>query len=77
MTDSPVALPDFAKDIEELVAQKRLGYMDAILHWGERNGVEEAVLVDLVKQTPIIKSKLQAEAEVLCMLKKSGARLPI
>jgi hypothetical protein len=52
----------FAATIEGLVVRDRITYMDAIIEFGDRHGVEMAVLTSLVKKSPVIKSKLEAES---------------
>lgn len=66
----------FAQEIEEIVWQKDITYMDAILIWCEDRGLEPEVGAELVKKTSPLKMKIQTEAEDLNFLKR-GSRLPI
>ena len=67
---------NFAADIEKLCRTKNLEYIDAVILWCEKNKLEVEFAASLVKKDPVMKSKLQVEAENLNILKK-GARLPI
>ena len=60
--------------IEEMVAEKRLTYMDACLEYCKDNNVEPESLGRLVNKS--LKQKIQVEAENLNFLKKSST-LPI
>ena len=51
-------------------------YIDAVIHWCEKNKVEVEYAAALIKKEPAIKAKIQVEAENLNVLKR-GARLPI
>lgn len=53
----------FSKLIEETVLQKRLSYMDAIIHICEENSIEIEEVRKFI--SPIIKDKLEAEARKL------------
>ena len=64
----------FSLIIEEVVKEKRLGYMDAILWWCEKNEMEIEVAAKLCNG--VIKEKLRYEAQELNYLERP-ARLPI
>lgn len=64
----------FSTMIEELVVEKNLQYMDAIVWWCEQNDMEIETAAKLVNS--LIKDKIKREAEDLNFLEKS-ARLPI
>ena len=64
----------FSTMIEEMVAEKRLSYMDACLEYYKDNNVEPESLGRLVNKS--LKQKIQVEAENLNFLKKSST-LPI
>lgn len=51
-------------------------YIDAVVHWCEKNKIEVEYAAALVKKDPAMKAKIQVEAENLNVLKR-GARLPI
>lgn len=64
----------FAKMIESAVTRDRLSYMDAVIHLCEENGVELEDVRRFI--SPVIKSKLEAEAMRLNFLPR-GNELPI
>ena len=66
----------FSLIIEEVVKEKRVGYMDAIVWWCEKNEMEIEVAAKLLSGA--IKSKLKAEAEELNFLPRSNTlKLPL
>ena len=67
---------DFVKEIDKLVISKNINFFDAVLHYCEVNSIELETAAALVKQSTLLKSKIQYEAENLNMIKKT-ARLPI
>lgn len=67
---------NFTADVEKLCRTKNLEYIDAVILWCEKNKLEIEFAAGLVKKDPVMKSKVQVEAENLNFLKK-GARLPI
>ena len=52
----------FAATIEGLVQRDGILYLEAIMEFGDRHGVELEVLQSLIRKSPAIKSKLQAES---------------
>ena len=62
----------FTNSVEELVIQKNLTYIDAIVHFCQENHLEPDSVKGLV--TPPLKEKIRAEAINLRFLK---AKLPI
>ena len=66
----------FSKIIEEVVIDKRIPYMDAIVWYCERNEMEVEVAAKLLNS--IIKAKIEAEAIDLNFLSTpKGSKLPI
>lgn len=66
----------FVEDIENIVCKDKIGYFDAIMEYAERNEIENALIVDLIKGCKPIRVKLQAECEDLNLLKvKKGRKL--
>ena len=61
----------FAKDIQELVREKRLSYLDAVIYYCDLKGIEVESVASLIKGNPCIKSKIQEDAEELNFLPKS------
>ena len=65
----------FAILIEETVKNKKMSYMDAILWYGEKNGIDPSDSRKLVNKA--LKEKLTYEAQSLNLLKEKVAQLPI
>ena len=65
----------FAILIEETVKNKKMSYMDAILWYFEKNGVDPSDSKKLVNKA--LKEKLTYEAQSLNLLKEKVAQLPV
>ena len=66
----------FSMNIENLVKEKGVSYIDAVLLYCDKTGLETDVAAKLIAGT--LKSKLKLEAEGLNFLPKSTTRrLPI
>tara|TARA_Y100001963_G_C6539116_1_gene334686 strand:- start:298 stop:519 length:222 start_codon:yes stop_codon:yes gene_type:complete len=66
----------FATSVEELVIEKKLTYIDAIVYFCQQNHLEPESVKGLI--TPPLKEKIEAEAIELRVLKtESKAKLPI
>jgi hypothetical protein len=61
---------EFGENVEEIVRDKGLSYMEAILHICDREDIEPEDARKFVP--PVIKSKLEAEARKLNFLPKHG-----
>ena len=66
----------FSTDIEKMCRTKDIEYIDAVIHWCEKNKIDIEYIAGIIKKDPVIKSKIQAEAENMNVLKRS-AKLPI
>jgi Phage late-transcription coactivator len=66
---------EFANEVEELVWQYDIEYIDAVVLYCERNNIAIETAASLIKMNANFKSKVQAEAETLNFLPKI-ARLP-
>lgn len=66
----PVIGASFARDVDELVREKNMGYLDAVIRWCEDNNVEAETGGELVKKSPAIKRAIREEAERLNCLKR-------
>lgn len=66
----------FLQEIEKNCRTKNIEYIDAVVDYCERNKIEIEYVASIIKKDPVIKSRIQAEAEGLNILKR-GARLPI
>jgi hypothetical protein len=65
----------FAEMIEEIVWAKDISYMEAVILYCDKTGMEIEAAGELVAKSPV-KDKIQTEAENLNFLPKSS-RLPI
>ena len=65
---------DLNLKIEEVVKQKAIPYMDAVLEYAVSAGIEPEAMAIMLNQS--IKDNIEVEAQGLNMLKKT-ARLPI
>ena len=66
----------FADDIETIVYEHDLSYIDAIIHYCEINELEVEHVASAVKMNKQIKGRVELEAEEANMLKTKEARLP-
>lgn len=66
----------FVAEVEKLCRDKNIEYIDAVVFWCEKNNLEIETAAYWIKKDPVMKSKIQLEAENLNVLKR-GARLPI
>lgn len=66
----------FVEEIEKLCKDKNIEYIDAIIMWCQKNNLEVETAAYWIKKDPVMRSKIQVEAENLNVLKR-GARLPI
>ena len=66
----------FAQIIEGIVKDKRISYLDAVLHYCENNDIDIASVGPLINKS--LKEKIKAEAEKLNLVERSStAVLPI
>ena len=65
----------FAILIEETVQTKKMSYMDAILWYCEKNGIDPSDSRKLVNKA--LKEKLTYEAQSLNLLKEKVPQLPV
>jgi len=63
-------------EIEKLVKEFQLSYIDAVLYYCERNGLDEEYVGSILTENPSLRSKIEIEAEELNFLQKID-RLPI
>lgn len=67
---------EFVKEIDELVKSSKIDYIDAVIFYCEKNGIEIETAASLIKSSSKIKAKIQNEAEEMNYLPRS-AKLPI
>ena len=65
----------FSDIIENIVQDKSLSYMDAILHHSEETGFELELVPQVINSN--IKAHLKQEAEVLNFLKRKAPKIPL
>ena len=66
----------FVLIIEGIVKDKRISYLDAVLHYCEDNDIDTASVGPLINKS--LKEKIKAEAEKLNLVERSStAVLPI
>ena len=65
----------FALLIENIVKDKKVSYMDAVILYCEENGIDPSNVKPLVNKH--LKEKIAYEAQSLNMLKDKSAKLPI
>jgi hypothetical protein len=66
----------FVDEVEKLCRDKNIEYIDAVVFWCQKNNLEVETAAYWIRKDPVMKSKIQVEAENLNILKR-GARLPI
>jgi hypothetical protein len=71
-----IPIDSFQSDVEEMCRSGNVPYIDAILTWCAKNSIEIETAADFIRRDPVLRSKIQVEAEELNVLKRS-ARLPI
>ena len=74
--NSVKSVQDFIKDIDLLVNDFQLDYIDAVVYYCEKNNIEIETAASLVKSSSKIKAKIQLAAEEKNYMAKS-AKLPI
>jgi hypothetical protein len=66
----------FFLEITRQVNEYNVTYMDAVIDYCEKNGIDYSAIGKLIKSTPTLKMLIQNEGEALNFLKKS-AKLPL
>lgn len=66
----------FLQEIEALVREKKMEYIDAVIHYCNVQGVELETAASLIKSSMVMKAKIQEEAESLGLIQRS-AKLPL
>lgn len=67
---------EFMGEIEKIVDQKRISYIDAVLFYCEQNSIEIETAASLIKGSAKMKAKIQDDAEDLNFLPRTR-KLPI
>lgn len=63
------------KKINDIVFEYDISYIEAIILYSERSKIEVESLGEIVKKTPVLRAKVEEEAEGLRMIKKTTDRL--
>lgn len=71
-----ITLEKFCSDIEQLVLNGDVDYIDAIVYYCEKNNIEIEVAAQYIKQNVNLKLKVQCDGELLNYLPKR-AKLPL
>ena len=71
-----VSIVEFTKEIEKLVLEKRMEYIDAVMYFCDKNGVDIETAASLIKSNAKLKASIQVEAENLNYLPKTK-QLPL
>jgi hypothetical protein len=66
----------FCQEIESLVVELRTDYMDAVVHYCEKNNIELETAASIIKSNSKFKAIIQNEGEDLNLLPKT-AKLPL
>lgn len=74
--NSMISTPDFIKEVEEMVYETGADYVDAVVEYCKKHGIEIETAASIIKSTPTLKSKIQIEAEDMNVLPRA-ARLPV
>ena len=73
---SVINVNQFLSEIETLVVDKKMEYIDAVVYYCEQNNMEIETAAQLIKQNQKFKDKLRNEPESLPFLPKTS-KLPI
>lgn len=71
-----INVQDFIQTIEDIVEQKRMEYLDAVLYYCQQTGLEIETAAELIKKNAKMKARVRVDAESAGYLPKS-AKLPI
>lgn len=71
-----INITDFLLEIEHIASDKNIDYIDAVVHYCSKTGMEIETAAELIKKNAKIKAKLKNDAETLGYLPKT-AKLPI
>lgn len=66
----------FGIEIDRLASTLKIDYMDAVIHYCEKNNLEIEAAASLIRNNQRIKARLRSEAEDLNFLPKR-AKLPL
>lgn len=67
---------DLTEKIDEIVEMLDIDYIDAVMTYCQENNLEVETIGEIIAKNPVLKSKIELEAEALHFLKPTE-RLPI
>ena len=70
-----ISTENIVKEIQSFI-DKGVPYIDAVVEYAEKIEVEIEVIGQMIRSSPILKAKIQYEAEELNMMDKTD-RLPV
>lgn len=73
---SVISTNSFFESVESLAATLNVDYIEAVIHYCERNNIEIETAAAMIRQNSKVKAKIQTSAESLNFLPKT-AKLPI
>lgn len=79
MTVLKISMELFVQEITALVKSDETGqtsFLDAAVHYAEKNNMEIESVADMIRKIPIIKSYIQEEAQELNLIEKT-TQLPL
>lgn len=62
----------FALEIEDIVQEKNIDYLDAIMHYCEVNNIEPDAIASLVRNNQTLKAKLYTDCMQLNLVEKTA-----
>jgi hypothetical protein len=68
---STITTSEFMTQLDSIVAEKKVSYMDAVLLFCEKTGVEIETAASIIRSSPKLKYKIQEDAEQLNYLPKT------
>jgi hypothetical protein len=60
----------FVSEVESAVCKRGLSYIEAVMDWQEKHGVEPETAAKLVSDSSSLKAKIEAEAALKHLIKK-------
>lgn len=74
--EQKLSASDIVPEIEKMVRNGGIGYIDAVIEYCEKNDLEVETISKIIKRDSVFKARIQNEAEDLNMIEKS-VKLPI
>ena len=73
----PLAAVDLHKEIMKMSKKFGISYIDALMHYCEKNDIDPEVIGKIVKKSSAFKAQVEEEAEALNLVEKVKNRLPL